>query len=328
LGSRAGCFLDGSVCHKTINFYIYSISRSEVKVTVEVNPTLAMAETTLSPLVSPEDVKALIERDEVVIVDARGGADATERYNAGHLPGALMVNLETDLSDIGPDAAQGGRHPLPDPSTFAQLLGKLGISPLTHVLVYDDKAGANAAARFWWMMRAVGHENIQVVDGGLAAMQQVGVTLVKDPVSLPRPVLPYPVSIWQLPLANINDVDRMRTGHDSLVIDVRERFRYRGESEPIDLVAGHIPGAINIPYLDNLKASGRFRAPEELAEMYHEAVAGKVPGQVCVHCGSGVTACHTALAMEVAGLPVPRLYVGSWSEWSRNHRPVAKGENP
>lgn len=280
------------------------------------------------PLISPEELLNILNSSDLVIVDARGGADALERYKQMHLHGAHFVSLETDLSDIGPDAAQGGRHPLPAPTRFGKLLGSLGIAPSSRVCVYDDKGGANSAARFWWMMKAVGHEQIQVIDGGLAGIQQAHL-----PVSHGNPpertgTSPYPVSDWDMPLANMQLIDQMRERNGAVVIDVREAFRYRGESEPIDPVAGHIPGAVNIPYVDNLQANGRFRPPEELTNLYKDIFIDRDAQDIAVHCGSGVTACHTLLAIEAAGLSTPRLYVGSWSEWCRNDAPIAKGPSP
>lgn len=282
----------------------------------------------ISPLIDATDLKHIVGNGDVVLVDARGGPDAAQRYAAGHLRNARMVNLETDLSDIGPDAARGGRHPLPEPKRFGVLLGNLGITPTSHVIVYDDKGGANAAARFWWMMRAAGHQIVQVIDGGLAAIQQAGLKVVQGPPPTTPGTSPYPFTDWALPLVNIDTIDSMRSAEDSLVIDVREPYRYRGESEPIDLIAGHIPGAVNVPYVDNLRADGRFRTPDELRKMYTEVIGEKDIRNVAVHCGSGVTACHTLLAMDAAGLPTPRLYVGSWSEWSRNDKPVGAGQQP
>lgn len=281
-----------------------------------------------SALIDAGAVKALLTHHDVVIVDARGGGDARERYLLGHIEGSIFMNLETDLSQKSADAAHGGRHPLPDPKAFGILLGNAGISPSSHILVYDDKAGANAAARFWWMMKAAGHTKVQVIDGGLKALEQEGHPLTSAPNAARAPKDPYPVSAWQLPVANIDEVDRARLKNDALVIDVREGYRYRGESEPIDLVAGHVPGAINMPYLENLTPNGTFRPANELADLYKRAIGNRDAENVVVHCGSGVTACHTLLAMEVAGLQTPRLYVGSWSEWSRNPKPIAGGEKP
>ncbi len=279
----------------------------------------------LSPLIAAGEVKSALATPGALLVDARGGTDARERWKAGHIEGAVMVDLETDLSDKSRPPVDGGRHPLPHPRAFADLLGSKGISPTTHVLIYDDKAGANAAARFWWMLRAAGHEKVQVVDGGLTALQEAGLQTVTGSEVAPPPAI-YPVTDWQLPIADIEDVDRARSDPGSLVIDVREGYRYRGESEPIDLVAGHIPGAVNIPYLSNLEANGHFRPPATLANFYRARIGNRQ--NIIVHCGSGVTACHTLLAMDAAGLPAPRLYVGSWSEWSRNAKPVAKSDHP
>jgi thiosulfate/3-mercaptopyruvate sulfurtransferase len=241
------------------------------------------------------------------------------------LRGAKFLDLESDLSRKGPDAADGGRHPLPDPAEFGLLLGRIGIIPTTLILIYDDKAGANAAARFWWMMRAVGHESVQVIDGGLDAIRSAGLPMSQGKADPRQAGAQYPACKWGLPIADIKDVDRARSASDAIVIDVREGYRYRAEAEPIDTIAGHIPGAINLPYTDNLRQDGRFHSAEFLNQRYAPLIDGK---NVIVHCGSGVTACHTLLAMAVAGIEDAQLYVGSWSEWSRNQKPVATGVKP
>lgn len=279
-----------------------------------------------SPILSVAEAIALFSNQGIVVVDARGGADARQRYEKGHVAGAIFFDLETDLSEKG-DPASGGRHPLPAASAFGKLLGQRGITPDSHIIVYDDKAGANAAARFWWMMRSLDHDKIQVIDGGLGALQEAGVAMSQDWPSR-TPVSPYPAERWQLPRADIEAVDRARQTADWLVIDVRENFRFRGESEPIDLVAGHVPGAVNVPYINNLEPNGRFRAPQALAELYKEVIGNRDSAKVIVHCGSGVTACHSILAMASAGMSIPRLYVGSWSEWSRNPKPVGTSDEP
>ena len=280
------------------------------------------------PIIDPASVESLMKKPDVVIVDARGGADALQRYMAGHLEGAVRLDLETELSEKASDASNGGRHPLPDPEKFGAILADAGITPSSHILVYDDKAGANAAARFWWMMKAAGHSRVQVIDGGLDALKQEGYNIQTTPPPTRTPAPFYPVTRWGLPLANMESVDRARNEKDLLVIDVREGYRYRGESEPIDSVAGHIPGAVNIPYLNNLGPEGRFRDARSLASHYQNAIGNRPVKNVIVHCGSGVTACHTVLAMEAAGIGTPTLYVGSWSEWSRNAKPIATGEKP
>lgn len=257
-----------------------------------------------------------------VIVDARSGPKAREKYAAAHIDGALFVDLETQLANIPEDPSKGGRHPLPDPAVFAEVLTALGINPHTHVVVYDDKSGANAAARFWWMLKALGHKKVQVLDGGLEAAERSGVPISdkKETADLSDP---YPVKAWGLPLASIADVDEARQDSRFLVIDVREEERYLGKKEPIDQVAGHIPGSVNAPFSDNLDPDGSFRDPSLLNKDYGEILEDRKQEEVIVHCGSGVTACHTLLAMAHAGMAIPRLYVGSWSEWSRNNRPVA-----
>lgn len=258
----------------------------------------------------------------IVIIDARTGPDAREKYNIEHLEGAQYVDLEKELSQKTADPSNGGRHPLPSIKNFTELLGRLGIEKLTQVVVYDDKSGANAAARFWWMLKSLGHEHIQVLDGGLKAAIEAGLPLTNIiPNANARPA--YPADKWLLPTIKADTVADATNDPDYLVIDVREAYRYRGESEPIDLVAGHIPGAVNIPYAGNLDPDGYFLSSDELANKYKEAIGKRNPEQVIVHCGSGVTACHTLLAMEEAGIEVPKLYVGSWSEWSRSNRPVA-----
>lgn len=278
-----------------------------------------------SPLISPVDLAQLMKQEHFMLIDARTGPDAREKYNAEHLEGAQFVDLEKDLSHKSADPANGGRHPLPSIKNFTELLGRLAIEPSTRVVVYDDKAGANAAARFWWLLKAAGHDNIQVLDGGLKTAIEAGVPVTNIiPNIKERPT--YPADKWILPTVDADKVAKSAADPGNLVIDVREAFRYRGESEPIDIVAGHIPGAVNIPYTENLDADGYFISANELAVKYKKAIGDRDAKKVIVHCGSGVTACHTLLAMEQAGLETPNLYVGSWSEWSRNNRPVAVGE--
>ena len=276
-----------------------------------------------SPLIKPDALMAL--KEPYILVDARAGAGIKEKYLASHLKGALHVDLDHQLADIKPNAADGGRHPLPSPEKFAEVLTQLGIGPNSYVVIYDDKNGANAAARLWWMLRAVGHTKVQVLDGGIQAAIASGFPVgVGD--EKPRKSEPYVVKDWRLPLADINEVERAAKDKNSIVIDVRDAVRYRGEQEPIDSVAGHIPGAVNIPFTSNLDKNGFYLPPSELKEKYTKALANKKLEDVIVHCGSGVTACHTLLAMDYAGLPIPSLYVGSWSEWSRNDKPIGKGE--
>jgi thiosulfate/3-mercaptopyruvate sulfurtransferase len=274
--------------------------------------------TAASPLINPKNIAL----GKAIIIDARSGPDAFQRYQAAHLHGALHADLDKHLSQKPTDAAFGGRHPLPDIEVFSTYVGTLGIKPESSVVVYDDKNGANAAARFWWMMRALGHEDIKVVDGGLDAIIRNGLPMTSD-IHKPVSAKQYPAKAWKMPTVTIDDVQIAAKDPDALVIDVREGYRYRGEREPIDLIAGHIPGAVNIPYVENLAEDGTFRPAEELAGIYNKAVDFREPSQVIVHCGSGVTACHTLLALEQAGIKGASLYVGSWSEWSRRDLPIA-----
>lgn len=261
--------------------------------------------------------EALVGADDVRFVDARHGPDREARYRAAHLHGAVRVDLERDLSGVTSPPAQGGRHPLPARTSFARTLGALGITPATRVVVYDEGNGALAAARFWWMLRAVGHENVAVLDGGLAAAKAAGLPIDAEPVAIDA-APPYPLlADWRRACADIDEVDRLRRDPEWRVVDVRAADRYRGENETLDPVAGHIPGAINLPLTESLGPDGRFLAPDAL-RAHFEARLGVPPDRLVVSCGSGVTACHTLLALEHAGLEGARLYVGSWSEWCRN----------
>ncbi|AMM49947.1 sulfurtransferase [Rufibacter sp. DG15C] len=277
----------------------------------------------MKPIISPQDLAVLVkEPAHLVLVDARSGPTAIESYQKEHLKGAHFVDLENDLAHKGASAAQGGRHPMPSPKAFSAIMNRLGITPNSRVVVYDDKNGANAAARFWWMVKAMGHDKVHVVDGGFAAAKAASVP-VTDEIEKVECTHFYTNSEWQLPTANMEEVAHAALHPDYMVIDVREPARFRGELEPIDEVAGHIPGAVNYPFQDNLDSQGNFLKEEELKAKYTKDLQGKPADHVIVHCGSGVTACHTLLGMAQAGLEVPKLYVGSWSEWSRSGRPIA-----
>ena len=271
-----------------------------------------------SPLITPAELR-LSPAETLIVVDASTRA----KYQESHLKGAIHADLDTQLAHIKADAAQGGRHPLPSPEQFAQALGELGITPDSSVVVYDDKQGGNAAARFWWMLRSMGHKDVRVLDGGFQEAVKAGFPVDSNPVIAEKKA-PYPGKGWTLPLADISLVDLASTQPGYILVDVRDEYRYKGLSEPIDLVAGHIPQAINIPFSQNLDAQGRFLPAQELEAKYSKAFEHVRPENIIVHCGSGVTACHTLLAVAAAGLEIPRLYVGSWSEWSRTGREIVK----
>ncbi|MFC0263223.1 sulfurtransferase [Fontibacter flavus] len=277
------------------------------------------------PLIKVEDCLALLEQHKIVLIDAcnSSGNLSGQKYLENHLRSALFVDLNAQLSNIKEDYADGGRHPLPSPETFASLLGDLGISPDSHVVVYDDARGGNAAARFWWMMRALGHEKVQVLDGGIQAALDAGFP-TSSGEEVAKKKGDYKADQWLLPTVSLQQMDQIIHEKNYVIIDVREEGRYLGEFEPIDLVAGHIPSSINIPFKSNLQENGCYLSPEQLREKYQNRLKGLDPSKVIVHCGSGVTACHTILAMAVAGLEIPTLYVGSWSEWSRNGREIVK----
>ncbi len=273
-----------------------------------------------SPLISATNLAALLARQEpVVILDARAG---DVPYREGHLSGAQRADLETHLSgarDAGADPARGGRHPLPSIERWAAQLGVWGIAPETSVVIYDDQNGANAAARAWWMLRGAGHEATAVLDGGFAAAVAAGVPVTSD-VALTTSAPNYPATRWLRPTVDLAAVDAIRADRERVLLDVRAAPRFRGETEPIDPIAGHIPGAVNLPFAENLEG-GLFKRPEVLRAMYTELLDGGSSDRLVVHCGSGVTACHTLLALEVAGLDGASLYVGSWGEWCRNDLP-------
>jgi len=275
----------------------------------------------MNPTITPGQLIAAFQTNAIVLVDATNSPRAFQNFQESHLKGALFVDVNTQLADIKEDAALGGRHPLPTVEQFSKTLIDLGIAPETWVVVYDDKNGANAAARFWWMLRSIGHEKVQVLSGGIQAAIQAGFP-TSSAVEVPTQVESYPIQSWQWPTIDLQGMDDLIQKDNFVVIDVRESQRYKGETEPIDLVAGHIPGATNIPFMENLDANGFFLSPEALKAKYQKAFENIPVNNRVVHCGSGVTACHTLLALAIADLPIPKLYVGSWSEWSRNNREI------
>lgn len=277
-----------------------------------------------SPLIRPAELLHLLQEDpSLVIVDARNSADPRKTYEQGHLDRALYIDPNLELADIKANLAEGGRHPLPTVFNFCGTLGNLGITPESRVVVYDDQFGANSAARLWWMLRALGHEKVQVLEGGIQAALKAEIPM-SSKWEAANPTASYPAERWLLPTVEMEKVEAVASETDHLVIDVRSSERYRGESEPIDLIAGHIPGAINVPLTGNLDETGNFLSPEKLKEKY-ASIFGEIPTEkIIVHCGSGVSACHTLLALDHAGFEIPNLYVGSWSEWSRNDKAIGK----
>lgn len=276
----------------------------------------------MTPIISSSELKN-IPAENLIILDARTGKDVKQNYLEKHIRGARFIDLDKDLAEIGEDAAFGGRHPLPSVEKFAETLSDLGISEEAHIVVYDDKSASNAAARAWWMLRSFGLEKVQVLDGGMQAAEKAGLEFSSGEEKFDKAAL-IKKNHWSLPVSSLEVVENELTNDSSTVVDVRDAYRYKGESEPIDLIAGHIPGAINIPFSENLDENGNFLSPEILKEKYSKLLQNK-PEHLIIHCGSGVTACHTILALHYAGFPIPALYVGSWSEWSRREgKEIAK----
>lgn len=272
----------------------------------------------LPPFTTAADVRGLLaSSDDVRLVDCRSSLDGSvgrPTYLDGHLPGAVYADLDVDLA--GPASGAGGRHPLPTPSDFAASMGALGVSDDTIVVAYDTAGGAHAG-RLVWMLRILGCD-ATVLEGGLAAWDG---PLESGPVDVePLSFTPRPWAVEAL--ASIDEVDDV-LANGGLVIDARAAERYRGEVEPIDPRAGHVPGAVNVPYAGNLDADGRLLDADALRHRFVDA--GVEDGtDAVVYCGSGVTACHDALVMEQVGLGLPRVFVGSWSAWSGDpERPVA-----
>ncbi len=282
------------------------------------------APTLPTPLVSPEQLLAALAAGASPVIidcsfDLADPAAGERAFAAGHLPGAVYANLDTDLA--GPKTGRNGRHPLPARTDWAATLARLGVTPGRTVVVYDAQGGMYAA-RAWWMLLWAGHRAASVLDGGLGAWQAAGGLLEAGAVKPVAAPAAYPMGPSLVPAIDADALQKA-LGRVTL-LDARAGERYRGEVEPLDKRAGHIPGARSRFFKDNLDARGRFKPAAELRAAF--AAFGAAPPQVVHQCGSGVTACHNLLAMEIAGLPGSVLYPGSWSEWSSDPaRPVAVG---
>jgi thiosulfate/3-mercaptopyruvate sulfurtransferase len=243
-------------------------------------------------------------------------------YKQGHIPGARYADLNRDLS--APVNPSTGRHPLPDPATFAATLARLGVRNGVQVIAYDSAAGA-FAARLWWMLRAWGHAAVAVLDGGYPAWTGAGgPTVAGEEPAATGPVGPPPIAAW--PVVSTAEVAGLLRDPRRFLVDARAPERFSGSVEPIDPVAGHVPGAENHPFSMNLGSDGRFLPASDLRQRWESRLGGRDPQQLIAMCGSGVTACHNLLGLAVAGLPGAQLYAGSWSEWIRDpQRPVARG---
>ncbi len=277
-------------------------------------------------LIEADELAELVDARAALVVDCRFSLTdehaGRQAYEAGHIPGAIYAHLNSDLSS--PVLATTGRHPLPEPTVFAALLGRWGITAETQVVAYDDASGA-MAARLWWLLRWMGHPRAAVLNGGLAAWQGRGGDLESGGAgdATVSAAGPYSATRHDDLTISTDAVQAASIGTELCLVDARDTARYAGLSEPLDTAAGHVPGAVNLPFASLLGDDGRFLSAEEIAARWH-AVVGERPTDECaVMCGSGVTACHLALAATAAGLGLPRLYAGSWSEWIRDpDRPI------
>ena len=275
------------------------------------------------PLIGAAELAAALEgTDPPRVLDVRWtplGPPGIAAYGVGHLPGAVFLDLDRDLA--GPPGARG-RHPLPDPKVLTGVLRRAGITDRTDVVVYDE-ADSTAAARAWWVLRHAGHHRVRVLDGGLRAWRAAGLPMSTEEFD----PAPGTVATRAGCMPVLDATGAAATARGGVLLDVRAAERYRGEVEPLDSVAGHIPGAVSAPTGENLGPDGRFLPPETLRARF-TALGVRDGVRVGVYCGSGVTAAHTVLALTVAGLP-GALYVGSWSEWITDpSRPVARGPRP
>jgi thiosulfate/3-mercaptopyruvate sulfurtransferase len=283
---------------------------------------------TFGPLIDVDTLTRHLGSADWIVVDCRftltDPSAGRAAYERGHIPGARYAHLDHDLARA-PDAAEG-RHPLPDPDGFATTLGNWGIGRDHTVVAYDEASGA-IAARLWWLLQWLGHERCAVLDGGFAAWADAGRPIEQEPPT----VVPQRYEGGRARRDDVVATDAVaaRQAAGDLLVDARAAPRYRGEQEPIDPVAGHVPGALNRPFSANLASGGRFRTAAELRPEFVELLGGRDPSRLIAMCGSGVTACHLLLALAVAGLPGGRLYAGSWSEWIRSPaRPIKTGPEP
>ena len=222
----------------------------------------------IPPIIDVDELQKIYKNSDVKIFDVRNGKNAKANYETEHIEGAVFVDVNTQLADINSNFSDGGRHPLPKIGNFAKTLTYFGISNDKHIIIYDDKNGSNASARFWWMLKSVGHEKIQVLNGGLNQAKKDNFPMSSKAEIIEQASEPYLIKQWNLPTIEINEVESISQNPYYLVVDVRDKVRYEGKIEPIDLIAGHIPGAINVPFTENLDKNGLFLKPDQLKKKY------------------------------------------------------------
>ena len=308
-----------------------SLLRSSPLARLEEPPLpVAAVDGRFGPLVSCEELRDRLEDPTWVVFDCRhdlADADKGVREHAkGHIPGAFHAHIDRDLAGPVGDGRRG-RHPLPLPESFRRWCGIHGVGAATTVVCYDDQAG-QWASRLWWLLRHFGHARVAVLDGGLTRWKALGLPL-REGHEKPRPTAVFPGAPGQMPTVDTPRIEMdlaAKAGRYQLV-DARAGERYRGEVEPVDLRAGHIPGAVSLPYGGNIGAGMVFLPPGQLRERFEKTLGVQEAGKVACYCGSGVTSTHNVLAMELAGMGTPALYPGSWSEWSwpEAGRPIETG---
>ncbi len=279
-------------------------------------------------LISVSELNEKLGQPGLSIVDCRFDLKdpdwGLQDYQQGHIPGAVYADLDKNLA--GPKTPQSGRHPLPEAGEFARTISAWGIQPEDQVVVYDT-SGGSMAVRLWWLLRYFGYAHPVILNGSFAAWQNNHLPLEKGMTirySAPVPVFQPKTEL----LISTLELNARLGAPDLLLIDARAPERYRGEMEPIDPIAGHIPGAINRFHANNLTADGYWKTPQQIEEEFAPLLRSPQPREVVVYCGSGVTSCHHLASLAAVGLPIPRLYLGSWSEWIRDpERPIALGDS-
>ena len=278
-------------------------------------------------IINCKDLMLNIDNSDFVVFDCRCDIKnpnyGIETYTEGHIKNSIFVDIDVDLASK--KTTTSGRHPLPDTELLASKLSQWGLSNEKQAVIYDDANGA-FASRMWWTLKWLGHEKTAVLDGGIDSWLRQGGKMIADQTSFERSSFDFEINNPLQVL--IDEVEDAQYKMDRLIIDARSKKRYLGIEDPVDPVAGHVPGAISHPFNDNLAKDGTFKEPAELRHIYSKILGDSSPSNVISMCGSGVTACHNILAMEIAGLPGAKLFVGSWSEWITNsNRPVAKIED-
>ena len=279
-------------------------------------------------IINADDLIKNLDNDNFSVVDCRCDIKDTsygiDAYNEGHIPNAIFADIDNDMASE--KTSTSGRHPLPNPEKLAEKLSQWGIDAEKQVVIYDD-AGCAFAGRVWWILRWLGHKGgVAVLNGGLGAYMKAGGKLVTSQTSKPR--LSYKVDVNNNLHVDIETVTDAQYKMDALLVDARSRERYLGVKDEVDPIAGHVPGAISHPLGKNLDKNGLFKSPEELKLEFNKLIGDNNPKDIISMCGSGITACHNIIAMEIAGIKGVRLYVGSWSEWiTDSKRPIAKIED-